>query len=359
MSHDLSPKIITLVLAHYGVTASHCQYSVLGNGLINSTYLVECDDKCFVLQHINQQVFPKPLEVINNADLISQHLTTKHQQQRYPLMPVTQLRTQTQDNHVKVQGQFWRALPYLGQSYSLETMTTLQQAADTANAFAQFSAALSDFNSADLAPVIPQFHDLALRLKQLKHAITNTSACLQQQAQGLIHFIGTQQSFIDSITAIMPTLPQRVCHNDTKINNLLFSKHSHKPMAVIDLDTCMAGYLMHDFGDMVRSCCPSIAEDSANLAEMAIDWPQFNTLAQAYIAGLNGILSEQERTSLAIGVKLMPFMLGIRFLTDFLAGNRYFKIDYPEHNLVRAKNQLHLYQLFCQQQALLSNIYSA
>ena len=356
MSQLPPDKSLTLVLQEFGYAIADCNIALLGNGLINHTYLVKADDKSFVLQRINQQVFKQPLAVINNADLISSHLSKKHQQQRYPLKPIWQLSSQDNKNYVKVQGHYWRSLNYIPNCYTLETMTNTEQAKQVAGAFAQFTGALNDFNSEQLTEIIPQFHDLSMRVNQLEQAINNATSPLLLAAQESINFIFSQQDFIAEVKEITANLPKRVTHNDTKINNLLFSHETKQAIAVIDLDTCMPGYIMHDFGDMVRSCCPTIAEDSTEIDDMSIDIALLKALSQAYIAGFNGDLSDVEQASLLVGIKLMPFMLGIRFLSDFLMADNYFKVNYPKHNLVRARNQLQLYKLFCQQECLLTEI---
>ena len=356
MSQLQPDKLLTAVLQAFGYAIEDCNIALLGNGLINKTYLVKADDKRFVLQRINQQVFKQPLAVINNADLISRHLNIKHQQQLYPLKPIWQLGSQDNKSYVKVQGHYWRSLNYIPNCYTLEAMTNTEQAQQVAGAFAQFTGALNDFNSEQLTEIIPQFHDLSMRVNHLNKAMSNTKAPLLLAAQETISFILSQQTFIAEVADITEILPKRVTHNDTKINNLLFSHETNKAIAVIDLDTCMPGYIMHDFGDMVRSCCASIAEDSEKIDDMSIDIDLLKALSQAYIAGFNGDLSNIEHASLLVGIKLMPFMLSIRFLTDFLQGDNYFKVNYPSHNLVRAKNQLQLYKLFCQQESLLNNI---
>tara|TARA_R110000787_G_scaffold29049_1_gene79068 strand:+ start:12363 stop:13487 length:1125 start_codon:yes stop_codon:yes gene_type:complete len=356
MTQNLPHNILALVLAQFGYTREECNISLLGNGLINHTYLVQTQHKTFVLQCLNQQVFTGPEQVTDNVDLISEHLLTQSSNKNYALMPIWQLRSQNNKNHVKIQGQYWRALHYIEDCYTLESITTSEQASFVGNAFAQFTNALGNFNSQKLADIIPQFHDLSTRITQLNQAVKKTSNTLLLQAHSNINFIKSQKNFIDEITAITKNLPLRVTHNDTKINNLLFSNKTNRPIAVVDLDTCMAGYLMHDFGDMVRSCCASIAEDSAELDKMSINIDILTALTKAYIAGFNGTLAKVEINSLLLGIKLMPLMLGIRFLTDFLNGDNYFKTRYATHNLVRAENQLHLYKLFCQQEDLLADI---
>lgn len=356
MTSALPYKLLAQVLPQFGYAIDDCKITLLGNGLINNTYLVQTANKTFVLQCLNQQVFKAPLQVTHNADLISAHLKIKSDHKSYPLTPIYQLRSIDNKNHVKVQGQYWRSLHYIPQCYTLESITNLDQASAVASAFAQFTAAFSDFDSENLAEIIVNFHDLSMRIKQFQQALANAADTLLIAAQTSINFVQSQQDFIDSIAEITKDLPLRVTHNDTKINNLLFSKATKQPVAVIDLDTCMPGYVMHDFGDMIRSCCASIAEDSAELGNMSLNFDILTALTNAYIAGFNGSLSEIERKSLIFGIKLMPFMLSIRFLTDFLNGDQYFKTTYASHNLVRAKNQLQLYRLFCQQETLLTNI---
>lgn len=356
MTDQTSDKTLALVLEKFGFMLENCQVSLLGSGLINSTYLVQAPEQTFVLQCLNQQVFKTPLQVTHNADLISAHLQIKHKNNRYPLTPVFQLKSADNENHVIVEEQYWRALQYIPQSYTLEIITNLEQASLVAKAFAQFTSALSDFDSKKLAEIIPNFHNLASRVTQLDQAIKNTSTPLLLFAKAELEFIQSQNIFIENIVKTTENLPIHVTHNDTKINNLLFSNVSKQPIAVIDLDTCMPGYLMHDFGDMVRTCCVSIAEDSTELNKMAIDFDMLRVLTQGYLDGFNGELTTAEQNSLLLGIKLMPFMLSIRFLTDFLTGDKYFKTDYATHNLDRAKNQLHLYQLFCKHDALLTDI---
>jgi len=356
MTDTIPNHSLALVLPKFGYSLADCKVSSLGNGLINDTYLVKADDKTFVLQCLNKQVFHVPEHVTNNIDLISEHLTSKHKKHRYALTPIWQLRSIDNKNHVEVAGEYWRSLHYIEHCFTLESINNIEQANDVANAFAQFSHALSDFDSKQLAEIIPNFHSLSSRVEQLSLAIENCSSELIRQAQSSIDFIQSQQNFIDHVIKITKELPLRVTHNDTKINNLLFSQKTNKPIAVIDLDTCMAGYLMHDFGDMVRSCCASIAEDSAQLNDMVINIDLIAALSRGYIAGFNGSLTRAEQKSLLLGVKLMPYMLAIRFLTDCLNGDKYFKTDYATHNLVRAENQLHLYKLLCQQDSLLADI---
>jgi Ser/Thr protein kinase RdoA (MazF antagonist) len=347
MTEAITTELLSQVLAHYGYNIANCKISALGNGLINTTFLVKIADKSLVLQRLNQSVFKSPQLVLNNADLISKHLKTKVNLKQYALTPIWQYQTLAHTNHAKVAGEFWRCLYYVPDSQTIKKITNTEQARIVATAFAQFNAALSDFNSDRLAIIIPDFHHLPARLAQLNDAMENADPVRLTLAKSLVDFCLCQQTFIDSVANTIATLPIRVTHNDTKINNLLFSSTSAQPISVIDLDTCMPGYLMHDFGDMVRTSCSSLAEDDSNIDSMTINSDIFSALANAYISAFAGELSTAEQQSLLVGARLMPFMIGMRFLTDFLNNDKYFHTQYLEHNLVRAKNQLQMFKLLC------------
>ena len=145
----------------------------------------------------------------------------------------------------------------------------------------------------------------------------------------------------------MAHLPLRVCHNDTKLNNLLVHQTTGEPLAVIDLDTCMGGHLMTDFGDMVRSCVSPEPEDSTRLERVGVRPELLAALTRGYLRGLGELPGADERRSLALGARLMPYIIGLRFITDYLDGDRYFKTRHSRHSLDRARNQLALYHSLC------------
>jgi len=207
MTETIPNHSLALVLPQFGYTLADCKVSSLGNGLINKTYLVKADDKTFVLQCLNQQVFRVPEHVTNNIDLISAHLSNKHAKHDYVLTPIWQLRSLDDKNHVEVAGQYWRSLHYIEHCFTLEAIN-IDQANDVASAFAQFSLALSDFDSKKLAEIIPNFHNLSSRVEQLSLAIENSSSDLIRQAKNSIDFIQFHQDFIDDIAKITKELPE-------------------------------------------------------------------------------------------------------------------------------------------------------
>lgn len=344
------------VLTHFQRSSPGYSISSLGNGLINHTYLVKAGNKPFVLQRINEHVFRQPWLVTRNADLINQHLIMKKQLGNYPLATISQLTNTKNDTLLQLDSGYWRAIEFIPCSYSVDAVTTTQQAESVANAFAEFNAALSDFPAQKLSEIIPDFHHLAHRLQQLTEAINTDKVKRKSHCQPLIDYCFEQQSFIKEVADLIKTLPVKVTHNDTKINNLLFSSSTHQAIAVIDLDTCMPGFLMHDFGDMVRTCCSNLPEDSPALDQMTIRLDIFSALAKGYISTLDKHISEIEKGSLLVGALLIPFMMAVRFLTDYLDGDNYFHIKHQEHNLERAKNQMQLFKLLSQQREQLDDI---
>jgi Ser/Thr protein kinase RdoA (MazF antagonist) len=344
------------VLEYYDFYSSNCITSLLGNGLINDTYLVNSKRNSFVLQRINDHVFKQPQLLSTNTDLINQHLSTKQQQGTYPLSIAKQLSNKNKDTLLQLNSGYWRAMEYVAKSYSIESVKTPQQAEKAASAFAQFSAALCDFPPENLAEIIPGFHDLSLRLTQLQSAIDADKVKRKAPCQSIIDACHAQHKFVAEVNNVTSTLCKKVTHNDTKINNLLFSTKTHQAIAVIDLDTCMPGFLMHDFGDMVRTCCSNLPEDSTDLANMNISKEIFESLATGYISTLSKHMNQAEKDSLLVGALLMPYLMAIRFLIDYLDGDNYFHVKHKRHNLARAENQLKLFTLLKQERTQLNAI---
>ncbi|MEW6989236.1 phosphotransferase enzyme family protein [Colwelliaceae bacterium 6441] len=333
------------VLPFYQCSLNNCTVSSLGNGLINQTFLVRNINSSFVLQRINHHVFKQPEQVINNAELINKHLQEKKEQAQYPLEPMWQITAKHDSPLVVVDDDnYWRAIQFIPNCFTVEAVDTPEQAKQVATAFGQFTSALSDFPASQLDEIIPNFHNLDFRLAQLKQVVAEDPVNRLAQCQKLVDFCFEQENFINKVAELVDTLPVQVTHNDTKINNLLFNSETEKPIAVIDLDTCMPGFIMHDFGDMVRTCCSNLPEDGTDLAKMKVRLDIFEALSSAYIESFNGNITQLEQQSLIVGAQLLPFMIGIRFLTDFIDGDNYFQTKHSLHNLERAKNQLHLFK---------------
>jgi Ser/Thr protein kinase RdoA (MazF antagonist) len=333
------------VLSHFDFDFSKVTIRSLGNGHINSTFKLTTPKYEFVLQRINHEVFANPVNLCDNAQQINQYLLEQKNIGYYPLMVPQQIQSKSGTITVKIDEDYWRLIEYINESYTLEEVSNPQQAAQVARAFAQFSCALSEFPTNNLDVIIEDFHEIAFRMRQLKEAVDNNDVSRLENCQDLVDFCIDQYAFVEQVVDISSRLPVHVTHNDTKINNLLFSKSDHSPCAVIDLDTCMPGLLMHDFGDMVRTCCSNLAEDDTCIDKMVFDFDIFEALISNYQHVLKNKINALEKDSLIVGAKLLPFIMGTRFLTDHLNGDKYYSIKRNNHNLDRAKNQIQLYKL--------------
>ena len=336
---------IERLLTHYNYDFSQATVVSLGNGHINSTFKLCASERDFVLQKLNHEIFTKPLQLCHNAQQINQHLLEQKNKAKYPLIVPQHILSKDGRSVVKIAENYWRLMDFVEESYTLEKVSSSMQAAQVAKAFAQFSGALSDFPADKLAVIIADFHDISFRMRQLCDAQASDNENRLNDCQELVDFCLSQQYFIDQVVEVSSKLPLHVTHNDTKINNLLFSKTDNKPCAVIDLDTCMPGLLMHDFGDMVRTCCSNLAEDDAGTEGMLFNINIFEALVTNYVRAFGNKINLLERQSLIVGAKLLPFIMGTRFLTDHLNGDKYYQVNRANQNLDRARNQLQLYKL--------------
>ncbi|WP_299795098.1 aminoglycoside phosphotransferase family protein [uncultured Shewanella sp.] len=344
------------VLPFYGIPSANTSVSPLGNGHINDTFLVRWDQGEFVLQKLNTQVFKTPNALVENADKIARYLSDKQASGHYSLKLVEPVRTR--DGLLAAdlgEKGFWRAINYLPHSHSIEVVRSEDEAFAAAKAFGHFSSALSGFDATELTDVIAQFHHLPGRIEQLQAAVATDSQMRVDSCREWVDFALSQQSLLDELSEVSPKLPLRTCHNDTKINNMLFDKRDMSSLAIIDLDTCMKGHLMYDFGDMVRTFCSPEEEDSTALENVRVRESVFAAICRGYLSELGDVLSREERESLWLGARVICLMIGVRFLTDHLNGDVYFHIHHENHNLERAANQFTLYKsLLAQEKSLTS-----
>ena len=351
MSALESSVVTKVVLAAYGFS-ENASVRRFGNGHINGTYLIEEQQKRIILQQINRQIFPNTEALISNALAIEHHLLAKQRQGEYQLQVLRQ-QPSCDGEYLIGENQDLRALQFIDGGRSIEVVENPEQAFAAAFTFGQFAKALSDFDASKLYSVIPNFHNLAMRFAQLEQAIAADAVGRLAACQSLVAECLSAKDLADELKSGTAKLPVRVCHNDTKINNMLYSDAQQAGIAAIDLDTCMPGYWLFDFGDMVRTCCSPEPEDSLR-PELVVIRPEiFKALAQGYLQGLGDDITEAEKQSLLLGAKVMCLMIGVRFLTDYLNGDCYFAVHRPHHNLQRAENQLRLYRDLLRQQSTL------
>ena len=307
-------------------------------GHINETYQVTLEEGqkkyLFVLQKINTSIFKRPYEVMGNIANVGHFLEKKG----YPneiLIPIN-----TIDNQyvTEVKGDYWRLFPFIQNTKTYNEVTTEEQAYAAAFAFGEYTKYLDDFDATTLKVTIPNFHNTNLRYQQFFDIIQKVNGMRENKARETIDRLQNFRYLLDPIRKVQ--LPLRVTHNDTKINNILFDKTSGQAVCVIDLDTLMPDTLLYDFGDMVRTFTPVLDENSADFRQIYVRKTILKALTAGYIAGLDGKLTDLEEDLLLYGGKLTIFEQALRFLTDYLQGDVYYKVTNPEQNLIRTKNQL-------------------
>ncbi|MBT8183700.1 MAG: aminoglycoside phosphotransferase family protein [Eudoraea sp.] len=301
----------------------------ISQGLINDTFLVSDETgPHYILQQINTNVFPDVDGLMNNIGKALPYLTGPDYA-RISLIKTAKgafyLRTKKND--------CWRLMTYLDNCTAYNTTTDEKIAFEAGKIIGKFHQLLQQAPIHEFADTIPEFHSLELREYQFKKALDVSAIALKNKASGAIEFTHDTLRILKKWD--QKDLPVRLCHNDTKLNNILFDKSSHKALCLIDLDTLMKGYFHFDFGDAVRTVVNTAAEDEKELGKITFE----KDLFEAVIRGLStnaDFLTKKETELLPFGVLLMPFLHGIRALTDFLSGDIYYKIAYENQNLDRA-----------------------
>ena len=321
-----SNEELSAALASMGVT-DQTDVSRYGSGHINDTFKVETKRGVrFILQRINTDIFP-PEPLKNTILRVTQHLTAKG---------IPSLEVVGYENP-------WRLYKFLEGYTSRDVVEEPKQAYDVARAFAKFQNDCADMTAPRLDDIIPKFHDTPDRMRQLDEAV-------KVNYKGRLANVGPEMAFVESwrkntskIVDLMASgeIPERITHNDTKINNVLVAPDG--TAVVIDLDTTMPGSALYDFGDMVRTSSAAAAEDEKDLSKVYSKKEYFEQLVKGYLEGAK-FLNEVEKANLAFSGRLMTFEVGIRFLADYLKGDTYFHTAYEDHNLVRARTQFKMVQ---------------
>lgn len=326
-------------------------YENLVSGHINDSYLIETNEKSYVLQKLNHLVFPNIPELMNNKVNVSQHLAHKcdfHQKllHFYPTL-------ENKYFHQDEEGFYWNLMNFIPDSKVLEKTENKEQAAEAGYAFAAFIRALDDFDAAELYEIIPDFHKMSFRYQQFDEAMKDATEdrndaipVRQQRKQIATEWIKQVLESREEMQKLeklheQGKIPLRATHNDTKLSNILFDNND-KALAVIDWDTLMPGIIHYDFGDSVRTICSNSTEDETDLDKVTFNLDYYKSYREAFIKELDGIINATEKNLLDLAPPTITFIMGLRFLTDYLNGDKYYKIKYANHNLDRAANQFTL-----------------
>lgn len=323
-----------------------------GSGHINDTFKIVTDSDIkeqYLLQRINHHVFRNVDGLMDNIEKVCLHLKQKLAhlgQEEVAKRTMTLIPTWDGQHYYKDEnGDFWRVFILIPDTRSYDILETTDQAFSGGMAFGQFQKQLSDLDPTTIVEVLPNFHNIEFRMNNLREAIANDRVGRVAEVQDLLDYIFEREDKMRTILELgrANKLPLRITHNDTKFNNVLLDSND-QVQCVIDLDTVMPGYVAYDFGDAIRTIINSAAEDEADVSKIVLNVPLFEAFTAGYLSEAKEFLSETEVESLIHGVHLLPYMQAVRFLTDYVDGDTYYKIGYPEHNLVRTKAQLKLVQ---------------
>ena len=320
-------------------------------GLINSTYMLTFFDGNqnfqYVLQKINTNVFKKPDELMSNIMNVTGFLRNKINLSGGNASRETLTFLYTKNNSpyfLDKDGGCWRSYTYINKCYTCDKIDSEVKAFRSGKAFGKFQRMLSDYPAANLFETIPHFHDTPSRYNDLKKAVDENLSGRLQTVHNELSFALDREAEASKLVdlAAEGKIPMRVTHNDTKINNVLFDSITNEAICVIDLDTIMPGLSLYDFGDSIRSGAVTSDENEQDLSKYGLDISLFKSYTEGFLSEAGHALNEDEVANLAFSAKLMTLECGVRFLTDYLNGDTYFKTEYPEHNLVRCRTQFKL-----------------
>jgi aminoglycoside phosphotransferase (APT) family kinase protein len=361
MDSDLKHDVRT-VARQFDLRGEFVKAAPYGSGHINDTYCAVFDQGGarvrYVVQRINHHIFKNPAALMENIRRVTAHLGEKSAGQNDPSRRVLTL-IPARDGlpyYRDEQGNHWRVYIFIEKARTFDAVESAAQAFQAAKAFGQFQKLLADLPAPRLHDTIPDFHHTPKRFASLENAIEADVANRAQLARSEIAFALNHKA----ATSILldAQLPERVTHNDTKFNNVMLDDATGEGICVIDLDTVMPGLALYDFGDMVRTTTSPAKEDERDLSKVTMQFPMFEALAQGYVAAAD-FLTPAEKRLLAFSGKLITLEIGLRFLTDFLAGDTYFKVHREGHNLDRCRTQFKLVESIEKQEAAMHKLVEA
>jgi len=342
------------VLAAYGLDDSKCSITPFGNGLINHTWKIISADGEFLLQKINQQVFRKPEDILDNCRMLSKYFKANYPDYLF----IAPLQTTTGMNFVLSADQYFRLFPFVTGSYSRDEADRPGLAFEASKQFARFTRLLSGFDPRQLHITLPDFHNLTLRFKQFDAALINGNKKRISDSKESISFLKEQESIVRIFEEIKknPSFSIRVIHHDSKINNVLFDRNNERGLCIIDLDTIMPGYYISDVGDMLRTYISPAGEEESDFNKIEVREEYFNEIVAGYLGELESGLSKEELKYFIYAGKFAIYMQALRFLTDFISDDTYYSIQYESQNLIRAGNQIVLLKKFMEKEKRLNEL---
>src|SRR5512140_3387479 len=335
-------------------------------GHINETYTATYDQGGtrvrYIHQKINRNVFKNPVDVMKNVMRVTTHIRKKLESRKYRDVTRRSLIViPTRDGESFYQNgdsEVWRTFVFVEGVETYEAVQSPEQAFQAGRAFGDFQRLLVDLPGERLVETIPDFHHTRKRFAALQQAIQKDHYNRAQEAKAEIEFALKREALVDVILEAMAKrrIPERITHNDTKFNNVMLDVLTGEAMCIVDLDTVMPGCALYDFGDMVRTTTSPTLEDEPDLSKVKMQMPMFKKLAHRYLSTAGQFLTKAEKALIAFSGKLITFEIGIRFLTDFLSGDNYFRMHRPAHNLDRCRTQFKLVESIEQQEEAMQKL---
>lgn len=346
--------MIEEVLERFGLDKTKASYKPFGSGLINNTWKISSPAGDYILQKINTHVFSTPKDISDNILMIKQYLDTVAPKYFF----VGPVQAKNGDSVLEFDGSAYRLFPYVANSITIDEVGHAEQAYHAAKQFGKFTRMLEAFNPEKLKISIQNFHNLPFRVAQYHHALTLASKQRLDAAEWAIKEIDRHFDIVNIFNQVTENkeLTVRVIHHDTKISNVLLNKDNGNGICVIDLDTVMPGYFISDVGDMMRTYLSPSNEEELDFGNIKIRPEMFAAIYKGYMEEMDKILNASEKQLFIYSGKFMIFMQAIRFLTDFLSGDVYYKITNPRHNLNRAENQIFLLNKYVESEPIFNDI---
>ena len=346
-----------------GIFASAKPY---GSGHINDTFKVTLDnagrDVYYIVQRINHNIFKDPVALMDNVFRVTEHIRGKLKEfgstdvDRRVLNVISAVDDKLY--YCDTDGSYWRCYDYIEDAVTYDVPETLDQMYQAAKAFGQFQYYLSDLPNPPLHETIPDFHNAQKRYETFLEILGKDSCSRAYFASAEIDFVNSNSHLFDILPELVKAgqIPVRTTHNDTKINNVMIDTQTSEGICVIDLDTVMPGLSLYDFGDIVRTTISNSAEDEKDLSKVITDPLRFEAVTEGYLSVANAFLNKTEVDHLVHAGKLITMVIGLRFLTDYLDGDNYFKVHREGHNLDRCRTQFKIVQSIIDQQQQLNQI---
>lgn len=340
------------IASHFDIWGDFLWYERYGSGHINDTYLIVFNQAGYqvryILQRINTSIFKKPEELMENIarvlDYCKRQLAGRKDATRRSLTLLGT--TDNKTYYTDAEGNAWRAYLFIERARTYDVLESPRFAYEAAKAFGSFQRLLAGLPGERLHEVIPNFHNTPSRLADFDKALAEDKLGRSASAKAEIEFVQKHRDMAGVFVDLLEKgeIPERVTHNDTKINNVMLDDETGEGVCVIDLDTIMPGVSLYDFGDLVRTSVSPAAEDERDLSKVQARMEMFEALAKGFIEGFGGCLTPKEIELMPFSGELITFEIGIRFLTDYLQGDTYFKTHREGHNLDRCRTQFTLVQ---------------